>query len=1855
MKAKAFLASRLLLAFFSLVAAISPPANASDVGTVFGTNGFVCGSSDPNYWAGGQTIDWKEYIIQTYRNHWINLGRCPDYYGSANGWVFWQQETMFWKYTKELFRETFNSVIESEAARMGGADAYRRVFNDVCLQNAKSQYGHWVIGAEYIPYSGNQCRITVVIPNSTPTANNLSVSMDEDTTRSFSLSAYDSDGYITGYTVTSYPSVGSYYVSGGTVTYTPPANWSGTVSLSYYATDNRNGRSNTGTLSITVNPVNDPPVAQDKQAYLQEDGSGSAVGTAYDIDSPTPTEFRISEHAKFGVSSIQGSTVSYKPNPNWNGTDTVKYQAKDSSGAWSSPATMRFTVSPVNDPPSVDDRHMTTSEDVAGLMTLTANDVDKLYEGDNHRWEIVTHPDPSTGEAKIIGSTLRFTPSKHWNGSTSLTYRAFDKENVVSNIATVTINVTPVNDIPEVEPVIVSIPEDTIAEIDLTLIDPDLDFEGDSHSYEVEGVLPESEGTYTHENGKLVVTPAQDWNGTIYLSYKVKDSHGAYSLPGNIAVEVTYVNDAPTSTGADIKTREGMESDHVMPWVKDPDIIYGDRHTFEVAEQPANGKAKFVGDFLEYTPSEGFVGEETFKIRAIDREGASVEGDVNVTVEKFNYRPMDIIPREIIVYAGFGGSAELRAIDKNSWGSHIFEVVRQPDHGEVSINGSLLVYRTAGKDDTSVLVKAVDQDGLSVTKEIRLVFRSASDFFEGREVIKIEHEPKIPAIQAQLKDRMGAYALKISDSEVVAALGREIIAYVPEDSDMGLSVGDASLREGEAAKLTIRKSSSAYLEAKLGAIEVGFAGKGLVYLSRFDGQGPVYAVAVDVWSPKGGLTSDKWSMPAVIGRSRVEFSQSNGACTVITNESSAKVKNAIDEPTCFLSWDEMPGESRDVSELNRLKMEAMSSTPGKESVSARAFVFDSEGNRHEIAKFSGELEATDSEGAISFAIRPNRTEAHQKVENLSLSLVQKQGDTCVPTVDPAIAQKSAAQWQSQLYCLITWTAIPNGLKQQTRDSMPVLEGILDLAGENLIGWKQSVYTPKGALVEIGSGEHRIEGIAPPPVEIELPTTNLVKDNMYWVSQSGGIVGQTITHAIPATILQQAYRDGVKISEQEYPSYGRDARITHFVEGAFAPLWSLTPYKVSAGYSLLAGSATEREMELLAVPRDSIVPVIKNGEDFILDTESLTVQVQIQDFKNPEDGYDVLDMGDWDVRLLMAHSGSGYLPITGWEPINAAGEVAFEIGLETLTNKAVRIIAEAKVRSPVPEYVLHRESPTPLVLSVLNGNPLDGSIQALRIIGPAPLRSTFFAVTNDRYQTRDLGGVRWEMSSDGGTTWEEVSTNKNLPQRLTWIFQRGSYLLRAELTNKHSGAKSWTPTIEIIAYVVPAARLKGPANVFIGDSGRFSLTDIAGNDLDTTGMIVEWSEDRGQTWTKGGREYSVARDFADRVYLMVRLKYEDSPEDKRVYRVLRAGVAFRPVRPPRVQIIGPRRPEVGKEATWIANLMMPYPRMDLTMDGEFIMPTGEVVKSLEVKYTPTQEDMDKEESYIAVNSWINGFKDKGGSGITQHRLIFWQYDWPSWTINNKFTAQYTPAELTMTARSLGLFREFEGLKMEWDIPPYPGMTVLKDTSSTSRVLQVTEPGTYEFGVHISDNRGHYSYVDTQLEFKEPIPWNVELSWSGDNPANRAPLGVLIRPTITGGHPKDRINIRQYTVDGEPLEAAGEYARATLPAPGTYTAKLDIASEMGHSASGEVRIPVNTNKSPSCTLEVSSGRTSWLAKASCSDEDGRIAKYLWFVNGEPQAISSSSISVPMWRHPDAEPVITVVGVDDSGAESPPVANK
>ena len=139
--------------------------------------------------------------------------------------------------------------------------------------------------------------------------------------------------------------------------------------------------------------------------------------------------------------SIDGSVATYTPSANTNGSDTFTFKVSDGT-ADSNTSTITVTVTSVNDVPVAADKSVTTAEDTAVTVTMSATDV----ESDALTYSIVATPDNGS-LGTVSGSDVVYTPNTNYNGSDTFTYKVTDANSGVSNVATVTMTVTAVNDL----------------------------------------------------------------------------------------------------------------------------------------------------------------------------------------------------------------------------------------------------------------------------------------------------------------------------------------------------------------------------------------------------------------------------------------------------------------------------------------------------------------------------------------------------------------------------------------------------------------------------------------------------------------------------------------------------------------------------------------------------------------------------------------------------------------------------------------------------------------------------------------------------------------------------------------------------------------------------------------------------------------------------------------------------------------------------------------------------------------------------------------------------------------------------------------------------------------------------------------------------------------------------------------------------------------------------------------------------------------------------------------------------------------------------------------------------------------
>jgi len=197
------------------------------------------------------------------------------------------------------------------------------------------------------------------LPNTAPTANDVTTSTDEDVAREITLSASDPEECDLTFSIIKNPANGT--LSGITnqacvlgtpntdsalITYTPNANFNGTDTFTYIANDGK-ANSNTTTVSITVNAINDPPVANNDSVTTQKNTAVTinVLANDTDVDGDALSVTNLTQPTNGTTTLNADNTVTYIPNLDFTGTDTFTYTANDGT-VDSNVATVSITVNP---------------------------------------------------------------------------------------------------------------------------------------------------------------------------------------------------------------------------------------------------------------------------------------------------------------------------------------------------------------------------------------------------------------------------------------------------------------------------------------------------------------------------------------------------------------------------------------------------------------------------------------------------------------------------------------------------------------------------------------------------------------------------------------------------------------------------------------------------------------------------------------------------------------------------------------------------------------------------------------------------------------------------------------------------------------------------------------------------------------------------------------------------------------------------------------------------------------------------------------------------------------------------------------------------------------------------------------------------------------------------------------------------------------------------------------------------------------------------------------------------------------------------------------------------------------------
>ncbi|MDA0658164.1 MAG: Ig-like domain-containing protein [Planctomycetota bacterium] len=312
-----------------------------------------------------------------------------------------------------------------------------------------------------------------------------------------------------------------------------------------------NGQRQNINATINVTNVNEKPVGVNDSYTVNENAvltvvvAAGVVSNDTDPDANSLTVELVTNVAHGQLALNPNGSFSYTPTARFVGADSFTYRAKDATLS-SDPITVAIQVNDVNAAPVAVADSFTTNEDVV-LSVAVADGVlknDTDADGDSLTAQLVT----TVSKGQLIfnaNGSFNYTPNANANGTDSFTYRVSDGT-LTSNVVTVTLNVTSVNDPPVGVADSYTVNEDVTLTVNAAtgVLKNDTDADGTTLTASV--VTQPQHGSLTlNSDGSFTYQPTANYNGTDTFTYRAGDGT-SFSAATTVTITVNAVNDGPT-------------------------------------------------------------------------------------------------------------------------------------------------------------------------------------------------------------------------------------------------------------------------------------------------------------------------------------------------------------------------------------------------------------------------------------------------------------------------------------------------------------------------------------------------------------------------------------------------------------------------------------------------------------------------------------------------------------------------------------------------------------------------------------------------------------------------------------------------------------------------------------------------------------------------------------------------------------------------------------------------------------------------------------------------------------------------------------------------------------------------------------------------------------------------------------------------------------------------------------------------------------------------------------------------------------------------------------------------------------
>lgn len=1305
--------------------------------------------------------------------------------------------------------------------------------------------------------------------------------------------------------------------------------------------------------------------------------------------------------------------------------------------------------------------------------------------------------------------------------------------------------------------------------------------------------------------------------------------------------------------------------------VADPDSPY-DSHTFALVPGSAN-----MGDVttnasgqIVYTPPSGYVGLASFMVNATDKAGNSLQIPVEVDIQCSKPAiTLSTLPTSFNTYISQQGSVKFDANACNQAIGMTVKVKRRGSSAELT-------------DFTQTFTGVTT--GAAQVKNFFL-----NNLTEGEYTLYVDIASERAGLAATNKasstvdfkvNGVGTYTLAptktlYSEDEIVTANVTGGSCTLESDS-VARGNGNCFVQWGTnpfyQVTTTGVKSISGY--AAIGALQAVNA-KIFKYDSAFVAH-EVASITTDVSVNAGIPTALKpitvpASSTAYLDSVKAVFERESGYdCTIYTSSATATAAVTGGQKACLLEATLPDGFTWMAGQANPTIIGRFSDGASPKVIPYKLSKVYA--GKSPVEMVNSSLSFNTTAPSLVYDISANRSEY---VANGTTATIDAKitagflgGKTCAPTNSLATAQ-STFSGQNALSCLVEWNTIPSGLAVDATaiGAVPRLKGVPLVIGDNDI--KYSVYAVKtvgGVALKEKLAEYagtiKVTDITGMNYSLGTPKSGTMRlageaTDRVLVGDSGEIGEVTVIAGDFSTVKMTVQETGY--APQVFTGLRNGDKKMITISSGAKGAWLNRKVTIKFDYEeVLVSTTTSYDIDLLQLPAQKMAIQIAQPGVSPNDSQpfSFTAKMGV-----PVAGgsltYAAASGGAWKAALFVK-DGLLWRPVTTEATVDASGNVTWTglnyadfVGIDFWA-KAYYVAPEGSNSAVQPQEIVSDKS---IKLNFVLGGALSGQTTLGKAKGVVPLRQTY-DVTLTPAQAASLKSVSWQISKDN-VAWDYIGVaGRVAPHTLT---EGGVYYVRGEMTNKYTDIVSYSEPATFTATQVYKINFTGNDLYLPGADANLSvaLANYDDTPTDATSVDIVWSVQSSRGGTNTTRDVTslvLNSPLASTYDVTVRVKGKgmDAANPESWYEIKRR-VVFGLPSSPRANIVGPRSVEVGNpgvfsvtvKPTWAAGT-----KTNLAIKGKWVLPDGvtEVLGSSDLTHIVRSEDGVQQK--VLYKSWIEGAEAET-TVTTEYKYTTNTYVFPTFKLSATTDSMYAPAFLKIGVIPETSFDavQVRGKKLTytWTVPDgFEG----KASGYALRGI-ADAPGTYKFDVVISDDRGNTQTLSYELVLETTLPWNLTMKLQPALKMNRNPMLYVIKPSITGGHPKDRIKESVVSINGVAQPTVQGLAKSvTIPTAGDSVVMLRVLSSMGMTAETSVTATVNQNVAPVCTLDVAWDRAKTSARVGprCTDTDGKIKRIVWYIDGVALTRNNNYTIITTTEDKPSSDVRVEI-FDDSGAKT------